>query len=100
MLSLSDFKTKASFGFLIATYRNYFVVKYQHELVWPKLVFLAILAGNLRLIDNSDMLANSCLTSVECSLYLQIRELSKKWFARASYHVYLVFRLRLIEIDF
>ena len=57
-LWLSEFKTKASFGFLIKEIRGsffYFVEKSTNELVRPKTMFLAILAKNRWFSDNSDM---------------------------------------------
>ena len=69
LLWLSDFKTKTSFGFPSANYTGhvfwFFFKKTQNELVWPFLMFLAVLA-KIRWFSNiGDMLANSRITSVE-----------------------------------
>ena len=54
LLWLSDFKTKTSFGFPSANYTGhvfwFFFKKTQNELVWPFLMFLAILAKNLMIL--------------------------------------------------
>ena len=56
--------------------------KSESELVWPQMMFLAILAKNRWFSDNSDMLANSRLTSVE--LFVPGVKKIKKLFVHAA----------------
>ena len=56
-LWLSKFKTMTSFGFLIKKFRGrfFFFEKSKNELVWPKTMFLVILAKIRSFSNNSDM---------------------------------------------
>ena len=63
LLSLSDFKTKTSFGFLITKIRGRFL-KSENELVRPKMVCLVTLVRIRSFSNNSDIIANLRLMSV------------------------------------
>ena len=69
-----------------------FFEKSKNELVWPKMMFLVILAKIRWFSDNSDTLANSRLKSVELVCAYEFKELLKKLSVRTSYRLYLVFQ--------
>ena len=77
-----------------------FFEKSQNDLVWPFLMFLAVLTKKRRFSNIGDTLANSRITRVlRTSLCLRVIELLKKPFVRTSHRLYLGPQSRSIEIN-
>ena len=64
------------------------------------MMFSGILAKIQWFFSNINTLANSSLTNVELVCAYEFKELFKKLFVRTSYRLNLVFRSRLVKIDF
>ena len=102
LLSLSGFKTKTIFGFIIKIYTGRaFLVLFKNLIMslFGHFVVLAILSKHRWFSDNSNTLANTHITCVKlvCAYEFKVGETFQKLLFRTNFSLYLVFWLTSIH---